>query len=136
MKNCLKPRETGFSFVEVLLVIAVIGIIAALALPYVRGVNEQASALVARQQQAELQTALGNWISAKSSQPGGLAAARAAYDADKRVLLKDYLQESTLNNLIWNGATVTSGALRAAKATLRFSSWSTTNQPTVEWVNQ
>lgn len=128
--------QQGFSLVEVLVVIAVVGIISALILPQVTNVRSEASLSVARQQQAELQTALGNWIVAKSSGSGGLAAARAAYTGTKLALLQSYLQEGTYSALSGDGDNVTSAALDGAKAYLRFSSWNAGQQPIVEWVNR
>jgi hypothetical protein len=99
--------------------------------------QRSAKEVVARQQQAELQTALGNWIIATSSSSGGLAASRAAYTGNKLSLLQNYLQESTYTSL--NPATadtVTSAALDGAEAYLQFSSWSAGEQPVVQWINR
>jgi hypothetical protein len=105
-------------------------------LPVVLNVKQGAELTTARQQQAELQTALGNWIVAKSGGLGGLAAARAAYTGTKLTLLRDYLQEATYSSLIGDGDTVRSAALDSANAYLRFSSWSVEQQPNVQWINQ
>jgi len=129
--------QKGFSLVEVLVVIAVIGIVSALVLPQVMNVQSSASVSLARQQQAELQTALGNWIVAKSSGPGGLAAARSAYTGTKLALLQNYLQESTYASLAGSGDTVSSAALDSANAYLQFSAWSVGGQqPSVQWINR
>ena len=129
-------RARAFTLLEVLLVIAVIGIISALLVPQISDVRRGASLSIARQQQAELQTALGNWIVAKSSASGGLAAARTAYTGAKLTLLQNYLQEATYASLIGNGDTVSSAALDSANAYLQFSSWSIDQQPTVQWINR
>ncbi len=121
---------------EILLVIAVIAIISALLIPQVSSIQSGASTSVARQQQAQLQTALDSWIVAASSQSGGLATARGAYTGTKLTLLRDYLQEATYSSLIGDGDTVRSAALDNANAYLRFSSWSVGQQPTVQWINQ
>ena len=91
---------------------------------------------VARQQQAQLQTALDNWIVARSSGSGGLAAARAAYTGTKLALLQNYLQEATYASLSGDGDTVSSAALDGANASLQFSSWNVGQQPTVQWINR
>lgn len=126
----------GLSLVELLVVIAVLAILAALLIPVISPMQKNAQEAVARQQQAQLQTALDNWIVARSSGPGGLAAARAAYTGTKLALLQDYLQASTYSNLSGNGDAVTSAALDGANAYLQFSSWSTGQQPTVQWINR
>jgi prepilin-type N-terminal cleavage/methylation domain-containing protein len=128
----------GLSLVEMLLVIAILGIIASLLIPYVSPMRGAASTQIARQQQAELQTALGSWIAAASSGPGGLAAARSAYGSagSKLALLQNYLQPATYASLSGSGNTVTSAALTAAGASLQFSSWGVSGAPTVNWVGQ
>jgi prepilin-type N-terminal cleavage/methylation domain-containing protein len=130
----------GFSLVELLVVVAVLGIMAALLLPYFSPMQGMASQQIARQQQAELQTALGNWVVAQSSGPGGLAAARATYSGQsgaKLQLLQNYLQPATYATLSGTGDRVTSSALSGANAYLQFSSWSTAaQQPILQWINQ
>lgn len=119
-----------------LVAIAVVGILSAVLIPQVFNLRSAAQVSTARQQQAELQTALGNWIVAKSSGAGGLAAARTAYTGTKLALLQSYLQEATYSALSGEGDNVTSAALDGAKAYLRFSSWNVGQQPIVEWVNR
>lgn len=130
------PDKAGASLFELLLVVLLIGILATLVIPYISGSKQSAGLITARQQQAELQTALGNWIVAVSSGPGGLAAARAAYTGTKLALLQNYLQEATYSSLSGSGDTVTSAALDSANAYLQFSSWSVGQQPTVQWINR
>lgn len=126
----------GFSLVEVLLVVVIIAVLAALIIPQIEGIREGAQVSIARQQQVELQTALGNWIAARSSEPGGLAGARAAYTGTKLALLQNYLQAATYSSLAGSGDTVTSAALTSANAHLEFSAWASGGQPAVNWVNQ
>ena len=126
----------GFSLVEILIIIAVIGIISALVIPQISNIRSSASLSVARQQQAELQAALGNWVVARSSEPGGLSAARAAYTGTKLSLLQNYLQEATYASMSGSGDTVTSAALDAAGAYLQFSSWGSGQYPAVQWINR
>lgn len=129
----------GFSLVEMLMVIAVIGIISALVLPQILDIKSGAQNSVARQQQAQIQTALDSWIAAESGKPGGLAAARALYsDANgaKLQLLQKYLQPSTYDGLSPSGNSVTSSALDSANAYLQFSEWPSGGQPTVDWINR
>ena len=127
----------GFSLIELLIAIAVIAILSGLILPYIAGTRESSQVVLARQQQAALQTALGNWITTASSQPGGLAGARAAYNAagSKLALLQNYLQAATYAALTGSGNSVTSEALAGAGASLQFSAWNVGGTPAVNWVN-
>lgn len=127
----------AFSLVEILIVIAVLAILVTLLLPYISPMQRGAQEAVARQQQAALQTALGNWTTAASSQPGGLAGARAAYNAagNKLALLQDYLQVATYAALSGSGNSVSSEALAGAGASLQFSAWNVGGTPAVNWAN-
>ncbi len=129
-------QATAFSLIEILIVVVVIVILSSLLIPQITRVKEGAQISVARQQQTELQTALGNWIVAQSSGPGGLAAARAAYTGTKLSLLQDYLQAGTYAALSASGDNVTSAALDGANAHLQFSAWPLDGQPTVDWINE
>lgn len=126
------------SLIEMLIVVAILGIVAALLIPYISPMRGAASVQVARQQQAELQTALGSWIAAASAGPGGLAAARNAYNSagSKLALLQNYLQPATYASLSGSGSSVTSEALGSAGASLQFSSWGVASAPSVNWVGQ
>lgn len=123
------------SFLELLLVVAVLGVLAALLMPYVSPMRGAASTQVARQQQAELQTALGSWIAAASAGPGGLAAARNAYNStgSKLGLLQSYLQPATYAAFSGAGSSVSSAALTACGASLQFSAWGIESPPVVTW---
>ena len=123
------------SLLEMLVVVAILGTLAALIIPYVSPLRGTASVQVARQQQAELQTALGAWVAANSAGPGGLAAARSAYaGANKLQLLQNYLQPSTYAMLSNGAGGVTSEALTEAGASLQFSSWGVDTSPSVNWI--
>jgi len=128
----------AFSLVELLVAVAVIAIMATFMLPLITGHRESAQLIVARQQQAELQTALGSWVAAQSSLGGGLAAARAAYaTADNKLsLVENYLQPATREALEGtNNSSVTSPALNGVRARLQFSSWTVGGTPSVDWIN-
>lgn len=129
--------KRAFSLVEILIVIAVLAILSTLLFPYISPMQRATQEVVARQQQAALQTALGNWTTAASSQPGGLAGARDAYNAagNKLALLQNYLQAATYTVLTGSGDSVTSEALAGASASLQFSAWNVGGAPTVNWVN-
>jgi prepilin-type N-terminal cleavage/methylation domain-containing protein len=130
--------ESGMSLLEVLLVVVIIGILATLLIPSISPMKQGSSIQVARQQQAELQTALGSWVAAASAGPGGLAAARGSYNSagSKLGLLEDYLQPATYAMFSGSGSSVSSEALTAAGASLQFSAWSVDSAPAVTWVGQ
>ncbi len=130
-------KNKGFSLVEALLVMAIIAIIAALLIPYLSPMQRGAQESVARQQQAQLQTALGSWVVSASSGAGGLAAARTTYNSagNKLALLQSYLQPSTYANLQGDGDSVRSAALTASGASLQFSTWNVGESPSIIWVN-
>jgi type II secretory pathway pseudopilin PulG len=130
-------KVAALSLFELLIVIAVLAVLATLLIPYISPMQRSTQEVVARQQQAALQAALGNWISAASSQPGGLAGARSAYSGagSKLALLQNYLQPATYDALTANGNSVTSAALSGAGASLQFSDWGVGGTPTVNWIN-
>jgi prepilin-type N-terminal cleavage/methylation domain-containing protein len=131
------PRSAGlavsaFSLVEILIVIAVIGILSGLAVTFVGGTSDQAAVVVARQQQMELQTALDAWIVAQSSGTAGLAGAQTAYSTQATTMLAalaPYLREPEIFTA--GGAGVSSQALGKIGKTLRFSSWASDGYPKV-----
>lgn len=137
LPSCCGP---AFSLLELLVSVAVIAIIATLSVQQLRGARDAAAYTIARQQQAQLQTALGSWIAAQSSGQGGLAEARSVYSAHSGVklqLLQGYLQPATYSALSGTGNRVASSALSNANAYLEFSSWNSADpQPIVQWINQ
>lgn len=140
MKKSPLPRYRGakrfapqaFSLVEILLVVAVIGVLSGLAMTYMGGTSEHSRTLVARQQQVQLQTALDAWITARSSGTAGLAGARSAYSTDAAAMLTalgPYLREPGIFSA--SGGGVSSSALAAIGKSLQFSSWTEGSYPKV-----
>jgi type II secretory pathway pseudopilin PulG len=121
-----------------LVVVGIIAILATLVIPNVSSIRGGTSEAVARQQQAELQTALGSWLADASAGTGGLAAARAAYNGagSKLGLLQNYLQPSTYAALSGSGSGVSSEALTTSGASLQFSAWPLGGSPSVDWSAQ
>lgn len=122
----------GFSLLEVLLVVAVIGVLSGLAMTYMGGASEHSRNLVARQQQVQLQTALDAWITAQASGTAGLAGARSAYSTDAAAMLNalaPYLREPGIFSA--SGGGVSSSALSGIGRTLQFSSWAEGSYPKV-----
>ena len=54
--------EVGFSFVEMLLVLGIISIMAAIVINSFSNASQDSRNVVARQQQATLQSAINNWV--------------------------------------------------------------------------
>jgi prepilin-type N-terminal cleavage/methylation domain-containing protein len=127
-----RTPETAFSLVEMLVVIAVIGILSGLAVSQIQGGAQQARMAVARQQQMEVQTALDAWIVAQSSGTAGLAGAQAAYSADAGAMLSaisPYLRDPGIFSA--SGGGLTSEALSGIGKSLQFSAWSGSGSPKV-----
>lgn len=123
---------SAFSLVELLVVIAVIGILSGLTITQIRGGSQQAQVAVARQQQMEMQTALDAWIVARSSGPSGLAGAQAAYSADAAAMLSTlspYLRDPGIFTI--SGGGLSSTALAGIGKTLQFSAWGNSSSPMV-----
>ena len=80
------PSKRGFTFVEAVFTIAIIGIMSALAVSAISNGARDANRVVARQQQAALQEALHVWVMAQTrnattGQVQGLGSIRATYNA-------------------------------------------------------
>lgn len=130
----------AFTLIELLLVVAVIGILSALVVTSVSNSAEDARLAIARQQQAVMQEALTAWISANSSGPNAsLASARTTYNdaTAKLTLLGNYLDPLTLAHLDdYTSADdkVQSKAMAKVGKQLQFSTWTLSNYPTVNMV--
>lgn len=132
----------GFTLIEMLLVVAVIGIMSALIVAAVTNSAGDARLVIARQQQAVVQEALNAWVAANSSGTNSLQNARAAYGAQSNslgrlTLIRDYLDSTTYDHMAdftTNGALIQSDALAKSGLGLQFSTWSTTNYPRVNMV--
>ena len=124
--------QHAFTLVEILVVIVAIGILSGLAISYVGGASEQASAVVALQQQAQLQSALDSWITARSSGTAGLASAKSLYSTDAQVMLPalaPYLRDPDIFSASASG--VSSGSLAKIGKVLQFSAWVECSYPKV-----
>ena len=130
----------GFTLIELLLVIAIIGIMSALIITTVSNAAMDTRNVVARQQQITLQDALNSWVAANSSGTNTLLNARTTYSAAgtglaKLALLANYLHPETYSHFTAysSSSQIKSEAMTKAGVYLQFSSWGTTNYPTVEW---
>lgn len=153
MKGCFIPaftartgssrsaRTAAFTLIELLIVIAIIGIMSSLVLTTVSNAAMDARRTLAYQQQVTLQDALNAWISANSSGTNSLSQAQTTYNAASagtgrlNLLSNNYLHNTTYQHLLSNstGTTVRSEAMVKSGMTLAFTAWTATNTPSVEW---
>ena len=135
----LPDRASAFTLIELLLVIAVIGIMSALIVAAITNTASDARMVLARQQQAVFQEALNAWISSASSGTNSLQDARTTYNnqataAAKLALIQDYLDPSTYSHFTGfttNTAQLQSDAMRKEGVYLQFTSWATNAYPRV-----
>ncbi|MDB6006055.1 MAG: hypothetical protein JWR15_3042 [Prosthecobacter sp.] len=81
-----KRREKGFSFVEAIFTIAIIGIMSSIVVAAISNASRDAHRVMARQQQASVQSALTAWVMAQSrvgntAQFRSLESVRTTYNA-------------------------------------------------------
>lgn len=79
-------RHRGFSFVEVIFTIAIIGIMSSLVVAAISNASRDASRVMARQQQASVQSALTAWVMSQTrvgstAQFQSLESVRATYNS-------------------------------------------------------
>jgi len=130
-------RWSGFSLVELLIVIAVIGILSALIISAISNATDDSRFAVARQQQVVLQEALNSWIAAQSS----VAEAQSVYatNGNKLSLITAYLRnESPGGGVLFsnNSGAVSSEILDKVDKRLQFSGWTTNAYPSIILTNE
>lgn len=137
--------------VEMLIVIAVIGVMSALVISAFSGASQDTRKVIARQQQAAVQNAVNAWVNKTSSEPGvGLAGALTAYNNASTALAKlklvggdptatpptiGYLDDSTAEHLINNttdSGKIQSQALKKIDQYLALDAWVASSYPKVE----
>jgi prepilin-type N-terminal cleavage/methylation domain-containing protein len=89
-------RSDGFTLVELLIVISIIGIIAGMVIASYSNASQDSRRVVASQQQVVLQSAVDNWIAGQTN----LSTAQAAYNAatnslGRLSLVSAYLDDTT-----------------------------------------
>ena len=133
MKRSLvtRRRSLGFTLIEALIVVSILGILAALAVAAFSNAAQDARRVIARQQQAEVQNALNAWVASYTARSSvSLKDARDVYSAASGDLAKydkasAYLDNSTASN-------VQSNAMKMLGLKLQFPAWDRTNTPEVE----
>lgn len=125
--------------VEMLIVIAVIGIMSALVISAFSNAAQDTRRVVARQQQASVQSAVNAWVNSTSDSVG-LSGARTLYNAagtsrGRLQLVQKYLEDATLSHFLSNttaDAEVKSAALKKTGQYLSLDTWSASSYPKVE----
>ncbi len=129
----------AFTLVEMLIVIAVIGIMSALVISAFSNAAQDTRRVVARQQQAAVQNAVNAWVNSISQQQG-LAQTRNLYNLagtskGRLQLVKAYLDDSTLSHFLTNTTNnneVKSTALSKTSQYLLLDTWNANSYPKVE----
>lgn len=132
----------GFTLVEILLVIAIIGVMSALIVAAVTNSAEDSRMVVARQQQAVLQEAVTAWATAQASGTSSVSAARTMYNTAgnslaRLVLVKDYLDIRTyehFTNYSPGADQIQSEAMSKVSVYLQMPTWATNSYPRVNMV--
>lgn len=133
-------HTNGFTMVEMLIVISVIAIMAALVISAFSNAAQDTRRVVARQQQAAVQAAVNAWVAAQSSGTGSLSAAMTIYNNEPTSLARlnrvsNYLDENTIDHFRTNTTNtnqVLSEALKKTGQYLELPSWSATSYPKVD----
>ena len=135
----LQKARKGFTMVEMLIVIAVIGIMSALVISAFSNAAQDTLRVVARQQQAAVQNAVNAWVNSTSDQvgiSGAMATYNAAGNSQARLqLVQLYLDDSSLAHFLSNTtdtSQIKSAALKKTGQYLVLDSWDVTSYPKVE----
>jgi prepilin-type N-terminal cleavage/methylation domain-containing protein len=128
----MNHENKAFTLVELLLVIAIIGIMSALIITSVTNAAQDSRSVVARQQQVTLQDALNAWVARSSSGTNTIATARSLYSgagtaSAKLALLSPYLHPETYSHFTnySTSSQVRSEAMVKSGSYLQFSTWGT-----------
>ncbi|NNE94198.1 MAG: type II secretion system protein [Verrucomicrobiales bacterium] len=134
------PKRAGFTMVELLIVISVIGIMSALVISAFSNAAQDTRRVIARQQQAAVQNAVNAWVTQKSA-TDGLAATKTAYNAagmtsmGRVKLAGSFLDETTLDHFdsqTTDDNQVKSAALKKTGQYLQLGAWADGSYPKVE----
>ena len=133
------PKANAFTMIEMLIVIAVIGIMSALVVSTFSNAAQDTRRVVARQQQAAVQNAVNAWVNSVSQQHG-LAHARNLYNLagsarGRLQLVHAYLDDATLAHFLSNTTNndqVRSAALAKTGQHLALDAWSSNSYPKVD----
>ncbi|MBL9156171.1 MAG: type II secretion system protein [Verrucomicrobiales bacterium] len=139
MKIHSSQAPRAFTMVEMLIVIAVIGIMSALVISAFSNAAQDTRRVVARQQQAAVQNAVNAWVNS-ISQTQGLAQARNLYNLagtskGRLQLVQAYIDAASLSHFLSNTTNnneVKSAALAKTNQYLLLDTWNAASYPKVE----
>lgn len=138
----MKPHphtHRAFTMIEMLIVIAVIGIMSALIISAFSNAAQDTRRVVARQQQAAVQNAVNAWVN-NVSQTQGLSKAQTLYNLaatskGRLQLVQTYLDDTTVAHFLTNTSNndqVKSAALAKTSQYLLLDTWKSNSYPKVE----
>lgn len=139
--NTNSPPLRAFTLVEVLIVIAILGIMTSLVVTVYRSVAQDSRDVVARQQQAALQNALNNWVTGSTSRGKiPISTIRATYNGtansrERLDLVQAYLDEGTYAHFVdftIDNTKIQSEALSKVGKYITFADWTAGSFPQVK----
>lgn len=128
----------AFTLIEMLIVLAIVGVLAAILISQVANATFESRRIVARQQQVVLQTAVGSWImQSTTTQP--INAVRAAYNAAsdskaRLALVGGYLDQDVYAHFMTQTSDVSrvqSDAMKRAGKWIELPPWASGSYPRV-----
>ena len=146
-----RSRTAGFTFIEALVTIAILGVMAAILVSAFSSAATDASRMISRQQQAALQGAVNAWVNGDDNRANVINATtgtaklrtveeiRTAYNGlanslARLNLIAAYLDDATKNHFIsytTNSSKIKSEALNSTKQYLSLPNWAANSYPQV-----
>jgi prepilin-type N-terminal cleavage/methylation domain-containing protein len=134
-----KLSTSAFSLIELLIVVTIIGILAAIVIASFSNATQDSRNVIVLQQQAVVQGALNSWIAHASSGQSSLSSARTLYNAasggsGKLALIAPYLDSTTVSQFSAHGAVANalqSDAMERTDHYITFSAWNAGSYPKV-----
>lgn len=142
MKKNSLCSGAGFTLIELIIVIAVIGIMSALAISSLSNGATDAREIVARQQQATVQSAVNGWVVGQLSGTASLSQVRTTYNTkttsmERLGLVQDYLDEVSythFTDMSEDSDEILSAALSKLGWHLSLPDWESGSYPKVDLV--
>ena len=147
IKTTRRSRLLGYSLVEALLTIAIMGILTSLVIGVVSNASKDASRMLARQQQGAVQSAVNAWVSSQTrdtttGQVRSLESIRSDYNSRSTSLARlnlvaGFLDDATSNHFTsstTNSAAIKSDALTSSGQHLELPTWDVSGSPVVNLV--